>query len=81
MRGSVQPQNPAHRGLPPAGDACKDLGRGKTVMVTDGEGRRVDEGNPGATAFAGGEIAAQGDKGAREQLDKDPQEGRCDMTP
>jgi hypothetical protein len=41
-----------------------------TVVSTDGEGRRVEEGHPAATAFAGGELATQGDEGAGEQLDK-----------
>src|SRR5689334_16444674 len=61
---------PSHGGLASPGKALKDFVGRNTVVITDGEGRRVDEGNPGATAFTGGEIAAQGDEGAREQLDK-----------
>src|SRR5918911_147921 len=61
---------PTHGGLAPPGKALKDFMGSNTVVITDSEGRRVDEGNPGATAFAGGEIATQGDEGAGEQLDK-----------
>jgi hypothetical protein len=43
---------------------------GNAVVVTDGQGRRVDEGHPGAAPFAGGEIATQGDTRAWEKFDK-----------
>jgi hypothetical protein len=61
---------PSHGGLASPGKALKDCMGRDTVVITDGEGRRVDEGTPGATAFAGGERAAQGDEGAGDQLDK-----------
>jgi len=39
-------------------------------MVTDGEGRRVDAGHPGATAFAGSERATQGHERSGEAFAK-----------
>src|SRR5262245_29320402 len=61
---------PSHGGLASPGKPLKDFMGSNTVVITDGKGRRVDEGNPGATAFTGGEIATQGDEGVGEQLDK-----------
>src|SRR5262249_41215982 len=61
---------PSHGGFASPGKAIKDFMGSNAVIITDGEGRRVDESNPRATAFAGGEIATQGDEGAGEQLDK-----------
>src|SRR5262252_8229569 len=63
-------KKPSHRGLAPPGQACKDLVRRNAVMITDREGRRVDERHARAVAFARGEIATQGDEGTREQCDK-----------
>jgi len=52
-----EPIEPPHGGLPTCGQAFKDFMGRKTVVITDGQGRRGDEGDAGVTAFAGGERA------------------------
>ena len=59
-----------HRGLAPHSDACEDLVRGHTMMITHREGRRVNAGKPRAAAFAGGQRATQGHERARDELKK-----------
>ena len=61
---------PSHGGLAAPGKARQDFMSSNTMVLTDGKGRRVDAGNPGAMAFAGGERATQGEEGAGEPLDK-----------
>src|SRR5262249_11189878 len=61
---------PAPGGLPPRRDVRKDPVRRKTVIVTHGQSRRVDEGKAHAVAFARVEITPEGDERAGPQCDK-----------
>ena len=56
---SCEAEEPPHGRLAPHGKACEDFMRRNAVIVTRREGRRVDEGNPRAAAFAGVEIVTQ----------------------
>jgi hypothetical protein len=59
-----------HRGLAAGRKALKDLVRRNAMIVTHGQRRRVDKGNPGAAAFARVERTTQGDEGAGQQFHK-----------
>jgi hypothetical protein len=60
--------NPPPGGLPPCGEALKDLVRGKALLVTHGERRRVEDSEPRAAALARGEVATPGHKRAGHEL-------------
>lgn len=74
---------PPHGGLAPRRHARKDCVCGNAVVVTDGQRRRVDEGNACAAPLARGAITTQGYQragGVRQNEESSPGQGKKDAN-